>query len=199
MAFNIQAFKSEGLTFNGARPTLFDVEISTNPLFNDTSFAQKHRFLIKATSLPASTVDSVEVPYFGRKIKYAGDRVFANWAVTVMNDEDFVLRRAFERWHAHINSIVPNEMSLNAIDGINYKTNAVVRQYSKAGPAEGPIAAYYFSGLFPVAVQGIALDWDATNQIEQFEVEFAYDYWIPGTSDQNDGGTLDFGPISAPL
>ncbi|MEK9799752.1 MAG: hypothetical protein VW647_02560, partial [Alphaproteobacteria bacterium] len=58
----------------------------------------------KASSIPASTVGQIEVPYFGRKVKMAGNRTFENWQVTVLNDEDFLVRNAFEKWSSFINS-----------------------------------------------------------------------------------------------
>lgn len=189
MAFSINDFKAHGLQFNGARPALFEVNFNgTAPLLGDTLFATKHQYMIKAASLPASIIDAVDVPYFGRKVKYAGDRTFANWAVTVMNDEDFVIRRAFEKWHALINSMEPNLMDPIAFAGLQYKQDAVIYQYGKQGNV---IAGYNFVGMFPINVQAIATDWEATNQIEQFQVEFAFDYWVP-TEGQALGVPNDF-------
>lgn len=171
MAFNIESFKSRGLVLGGARPSLFEIIIK--PPFSDPLFDEKHRFVIKASTIPPSIVDPIEVPYFGRKVRYAGDRVFANWAVTVMNDEDYAIRKAFERWHARVNSIVPNLM---ASPGTNYKCDAEVIHYGKSGDV---LQTYKFVGLFPTNVNQMPLDWDAINQIQQFDVEFAYDYWVP--------------------
>lgn len=171
MAFNIEAFKARGLELGGARPSLFEIFISTP--FADPVFQDKQRFLVKASTIPPSIVQPIEVGYFGRKIRYAGDREFANWAVTILNDEDYVLRRAFERWHSRVNSIVPNLMS---VPGTEYKTDAEVRHYGKAGNI---LAVYKIVGLFPTSVNQMPLDWDAINQVQQFDVEFAFDYWVP--------------------
>jgi len=175
MSFNIETFKSRGLVLGGARPSLFEIQVF--PPFADPLFDEKQRFLVKASTIPPSIIDPIEVGYFGRKVRYAGDRVFSNWAVTVLNDEYYAIRKAFERWHSRMNSIVPNLMN---VPGTDYKTDAIIRHYSKAGGP--PIAEYKVVGLFPTNVNQMPLDWDAINQIQQFDVEFAYDYWIPTNS-----------------
>ena len=88
MAFNINELRSQ-LVFGGAKNSLFQVQIS-NPV---TSIGDlKVPFMVKASALPASTLGMIEVPYFGRKVKIAGDRTFEDWNVTVINDEDFLIR-----------------------------------------------------------------------------------------------------------
>ena len=88
MAFNINDFKTQGLTLGGARPTLFQVSVNLPSTITSLSpgFQPKFAFTCSATQIPASTIGQIDVPYFGRQIKVAGDRTFANWNVTVMND-----------------------------------------------------------------------------------------------------------------
>jgi hypothetical protein len=50
--------------------------------------------MIKSAQLPESTIGVVPVFYFGRELKYAGNRTFPDWTVTVINDEDFSIREA---------------------------------------------------------------------------------------------------------
>jgi len=180
MSFNIETFKSRGLVFGGARPSLFEIEFTTP--FADSVFDDKHRFMVKASTIPPSIIDPIEVGYFGRKVRYAGDRVFANWAVTIMNDEDYALRKAFERWHSKMNSIVPNLMDQR---GTTYKMDAFIHHYGKAG---NRLSTYKVVGLFPTNVNQMPLDWDAINQIQQFDVEFAYDYWVPANGSSSELG-----------
>jgi len=186
MPFNINAFKAGGLVGGGARPSLFDVEI-TRPGFGQT------KFLARATQLPAMTVQSVDVPYFGRKIKVAGDRTFADWSVTIINDEDFKLRALFEEWSNEMNTIISNVNS-KGNSPATYKYDAIVRQYSKAGKSneEKPIRAYKFQGIFPTQIDAINLDWDTTNQIETFDVTFAYDFWEPYETSKTGTGAVDY-------
>jgi hypothetical protein len=170
MAFNINEMRA-GLALGGARPTLFRVEL-TNPVNNAADSITP--FLIRATSLPNSTINPIEIPYFGRKIKIAGDRTFDAWSVTVMNDEDFRIRHTMEQWHNQINSLQTN-LNLNADSSpSNYKSTALVTQYGKSGEE---LRRYKFNGLFPTEISTIDLDWDTTDQIENFTVTFAYDWY----------------------
>lgn len=180
MSFNIEQFKSRGLVLGGARPTLFEVIITTP--FADPYFNDKQRFLVKASTIPPSMIDAIDVGYFGRKVKYAGDRLYPNWAVTVLNDEDYGLRKPFERWHAMMNSAVPN---LQFAPGTGYKMDALVRHFGKAGNL---LQTYKIVGMFPTEIQDMGLDWDSTNQIQQFNVQFAYDYWVPA-----EGNSVELG------
>ena len=100
MAFNINDIRSQ-LALGGARPALFQV-IMNNPA--NSGGDAKVPFMARAAQIPASTIGTIEVPYFGRKIKIAGDRTFAEWTVTVVNDEDFLIRNAMEEWMQNINS-----------------------------------------------------------------------------------------------
>jgi hypothetical protein len=183
MAFNINDFLGNGLTRGGARPSLFDVVMTFPGDLGEAGSVgvealSKLRFTCRATSIPASTIGEVAVPYFGRQIKLAGDRVFANWSVTVMNDEDYSVRDAFEVWHNSINTIISNRKTGIAPNG--YKSGiATVTQYSKEGSA---IKQYDFINIFPLNLDEMGLDWDATNQIQTFGVTFAYDYWVPADS-----------------
>jgi hypothetical protein len=166
MAFNINEFKSQ-LTGGGARPSLFQVQI-TNPVEPIADF--KLPFMIKAAALPSSTLGSYQVPYFGRTVKYAGDRVFDDWPVTIINDEDFLIRNAMEAWSNSINSHDSNIRTLPQ----DYKSNAIITQYGKDGTA---LRTYVFEGLYPVTVDAIPVGWDQSDVIEEFGVTFQYDLW----------------------
>jgi hypothetical protein len=190
MAFNINDIKSQ-LALGGARPTLFQVTI-TNPVNNVADL--KVPFLVRATTLPASDLGTIQVPYFGRKYKIAGDRTFAPWQVTVMNDEDFSIRHAMEEWNYSINTY---ESNINVVGGgapgtgapLFYKSVAEVKQYSKTGQI---IRVYRFNGIYPETISTIDLDWNTNDTIEEFQVTFQYDSFevVGGTT-----GTLTDGSI----
>jgi hypothetical protein len=192
MAFNISSFRSNGLAFDGARPSLFEVRVNFPTIAsNGTTETSRLRFLAHATSIPETTMDYIRVPYFGRDIKVEGNRTFADWNIEVMNDDVFTIRAAMEAWMNGMNAHISNRKN-PAFAGMGYKSTATVYQLSKekdSDDVEQAIRAYTFSGLFPVRVDQIRLDWGTTNQIESFGVTFAYDYWVPG-SDENysDGG-----------
>lgn len=170
MAFNINDIKSQ-LTFGGAKSSLFQVQI-TNPVNGLGDI--KTPFMVQAAALPESTLGIIEVPYFGRKVKLAGDRTFAEWTVTIINDEDFVIRNAMEEWMANINAHQGNTRQFNSASPSEYKSQAQIIQYSKSGE---PIREYTFNGLFPTSVAAITMDWNSTDDIERFDVTFQYDYW----------------------
>ena len=172
MAFNINEFKSQ-LVGGGARPTLFQVQI-LNPVDPAADF--KVPFMARAAGIPASTLGTFTAPYFGRQIKYAGDRTFEDWTITVINDEDFLVRNAMEAWMNAINTHDGNLRSLPT----DYKSNGLITQYSKDGDA---IRTYVFEGLHPINISDIAMDWSTTDTIEEFTVTFQYDFWrVEGTT-----------------
>ncbi len=182
MAFSINEIKSQ-LVYGGARPTQFSVRIF-NPANSIADI--KAQFMIEASSIPGETVGVIEVPYFGRRIKLAGDRTYDMWTVTVMNDEDFLVRNALEQWSNEINGRETNLRGFGGAQPSLYKSQAQVIQYSKTGQV---IREYQFDGLWPVTVSPIDLNWGDTDNIERFQVEFAFDMWrVVGGNTGNGGG-----------
>lgn len=223
MAFDIESFKAQGLPRGGARPSLFRVSLHAVPgipIKSTTSGAtalQAVSFLCQAASIPASEVDPIEVPYFGRRVSLAGERVFRPWNINIMNDEDFAVRDMFESWSNMINTLETN-ISLNGTNLTSYKVNSVsVQQYTKGGPSsvgagsaddtdEGAVIANYaFFGMWPSRVGDIRLDWSQGQAIETYDVTLAYDYWLPVklgqaqasyTGQESGGGLQTFAPAT---
>ena len=152
MAFNVNEF-SGALKGGGARASLFQVQI-TNPI-NGVADAQVP-FMVKAAQIPASTVGTIEVPYFGRQIKIAGNRTYAEWAPTIINDEDFAIRNAMEQWSNTINSAQGNLNTAGGSAPSLYKSNAQVTQFAKDGSI---LRVYNFVGIYPTEVAAIDLAW----------------------------------------
>jgi hypothetical protein len=173
MAFNITEFQG-ALIGGGARSNLFQVTIN-NPAAPNSNL--KASFMVKAAEIPAASIGEAAVNYFGRAIKYAGNRTFTDWNVTIINDEDFLVRDGMEKWSNAINGLRSNVRSSGLARAAQYKTNATVIQYSKTGD---PIRTYNFVGLWPKEVSNITLDWGDNDKIEEFTVSFSYDYWEPG-------------------
>ena len=171
--FNINQFKNFGLNRGGVRPSLFRVEIFPR-IVADPSTLTKFTFTARASEIPASTIDTINVPYFGRQVKLAGDRTFADWTVTIMNDEDYSVRHMLEDWSNQINQYAGN---LKIAPMNSYKdSDAAVTQFSKDGHI---IRQYKLIGIFPTTISAMGLDWDSTNTVQTFDATFAYDYWIP--------------------
>lgn len=179
--FNVDQFRT-AMQNDGARPNLFEVVLAfPNFVELGSQAAGKSRFFVKTAQLPGSTIGAVTVPYFGREVKVAGNRTFADWSVTVINDEDFTIRGAFERWHRGINGNVTNLREPGAIStspaaaGTSYAVDAEVYQYAKVGGL--PIKKYKFIGMFPNDIAPIDLDWGSNDTIEEFTITLTYQYW----------------------
>ena len=182
MAFNINDIRSQ-LALGGARPSLFQVTI-TNPISQIADL--KVPFLTVRAQIPASSLGTIQVPYFGRKIKIAGDRNFAPWTVTVINDEDFLIRNAMETWNNSINAYEANINQLGSGAPALYKSQATVTHFGKAGEI---LRVYQFNGLYPSEVSPITLDWNTQDQLEEFDVTFEYDsFEVIGGVTGNAGG-----------
>ena len=128
----ITDFKSK-LSGGGARSNLFECELAFPQAvsvegLND--ILNKARFLVKAANLPASNVAPIEVPFRGRVLKIAGDRTFDTWTITVINDTDFAIRSAFEKWMNTINRVSDNTGTTNPAD---YQADAFVFQLDRSG------------------------------------------------------------------
>jgi hypothetical protein len=179
MARSIDLIKSE-LTFGGARPSLFEVVLQPPVVGAAVTMNPKMKFMAKAASLPPETQGVIEVPYQGRKIKVAGNRTFPTWDLTIINDEDFRVRNAFESWHQAMNLHRENVRGNGASSRpSSYKGEAEVRQLSKEGRI---LRTYIFEGVFPVEVSAITLDWGTVDTIEEFTVSLAYDIWVLGSA-----------------
>lgn len=169
MSFNINQFSS-ALSGGGARSSLFEVRI-TNPITGVADI--KTSFMVKNAEIPGSNMSELPVFYFGRQIKLAGNRTYDSWNVTVINDEDFLVRNALEQWSHAINSAQGNVNTAGGSSPALYKSTAQVTQFGKTGEI---LRVYSFVGLFPTVVAPIALGWE-TDAIEEYNVTFAYDYW----------------------
>ena len=178
----ISNFKSK-LTGGGARANLFEVVLTfPDAAQPDSAVLEKARFLVKGANLPASNVSPIEVPFRGRVLKIAGDRTFDSWTVTVINDTDFAIRSAFERWSNTINRLSDNTGLTNPAD---YQADAYVYQLDRDGST---LRSYRFYDTFPTQVGQVELSYDQTG-IQEFTVELQVQYWeaIKG-SGTNAGG-----------
>ena len=166
----ITDFKSK-LTGGGARSNLFEVVLNFPETAQpDTTVLDKARFMVKAAQLPASNVAPIEVPFRGRILKIAGDRTFDSWTVTVINDTDFAIRSAMERWMNTINRVSDNTGLVNPAD---YQADAYVYQLDRDG---SDLRSYRFYDVFPTQVAPVELSYDAQG-IQEFTVELQVQYW----------------------
>ena len=201
MALNFQDrsivdFKSK-MIGGGARSNLFEVTIEYPDLLGLPTDSDGPKatgeFLIKAAEIPASNLGNIPVPFRGRVLPIAGDRTFDPWTVTIINDTNFKIRDAMEKWSNFINDL---QTSQGIINPEEYQTAAFVKQLSREGEANpGPIdilREYRFEGIYPNVVSSIPLDYGATDQIEEFQVTFNYLFYsVPsGSTVTSAGGPL---------
>ena len=182
----ISDFKSK-LTGGGARANLFEVVLTFPDLAQPpTDVLDKSRFLVKAARLPASNIQQIDVPFRGRILKIAGDRTFDSWSITVINDTDFAIRSAFERWMNVINRLSDNTGAVNPAD---YQADCYVYQLDRDGQS---LRSYRFFDTFPTQVGPIELSYDATG-IQEFTVELQVQYLevIKGTSPASGGSDIN--------
>tara|TARA_Y100001970_G_C14160695_1_gene818371 strand:- start:778 stop:1404 length:627 start_codon:yes stop_codon:yes gene_type:complete len=185
-ARTLDTFKSK-LLGGGVRPNFFEVEINFPDLAIDPNdISDKLRFLVKGANLPASIVTPIAVPFRGRELKIAGERSFDTWTVTVINDSNFSIRDAMEKWMNIINKTSDNS---GVVDPTVYQQEAYVYQLGRApilGPTTAPatsaetvpiLRSYHMHGVFPTNVSSIDLSYDSNNVIEEFSVEFQVQWW----------------------
>ena len=173
---SIADFKGK-LTGGGARPNLFEVTIPKLPT-GITWDGDTFRYMCKAASLPASTIANIDVPFRGRIFKVAGDRTVDVWSITVINDEDFKLRNAFEEW---MDLIAKLDNNLGATTPDSYMVDAEVFQLGRGGKINSSgnggennavLKQYKFQSIFPTSLSAIDLSYDTGDTIEEFTVEF---------------------------
>ena len=170
---SVDDFKAQ-LKGGGARPNLFRVTVNFPGYAGGN--AELTSFMVRASQLPGSNVTQIDVPFRGRVLKVAGERIFDPWTVTVINDTDFAVRDAMERWSNGINSHAANTGLTNPSD---YQADMFVEQLDKDGTV---LKRYDFRGAFPTVVTPIDLAYDANGVIEEFSVEFAVQYWESNTT-----------------
>ena len=195
----LSQFKSR-LAGGGARPNLFEVSIPSFPSSiieawnpGDDGENGTFKFLCEAAQLPASTVAEIMVPFRGRMLKVAGDRTFDTWTVRIINDEDFKLRTAFERW---ANVLSKLDDATGVTNPTSYMTDAYVQQLGRgatpfaatnSGGQSSVLRTYKFYDIFPTTVSEIALDYSSTDEIEKFEVTFQVQYFTVGNALESNG------------
>ena len=189
----ISQFKSK-LVGGGVRPNLFEVQVNF-PDNVDLGIQQdgggefdgdRFRFLCKAASLPASNVGNIDIPFRGRTLKVAGDRTVDDWSVTVINDEDFGHRRAFEAWAQNIaqygdsSGLTDPSAYMGQATVYQLGRNIASRQGSNSPATDSDILAQYkMVDIWPTTVDALELSYDTGDTIQEFGVTFKVQYYYP--------------------
>jgi hypothetical protein len=168
---NIDDFKAN-LIGGGARANQFRVTITPPTGIAIGLDVRRTSFLARASSLPAQTVAEIAIPFRGRSIYIAGDREFTDaWTTTFMNDTDFMIRNAMERWSNGINDLAD---ASGVIAPADYQTDLTVEQLDRDDTV---LKSYIFRSAWPISVAAIELNSDAATTIEEFEVTWRYQHF----------------------
>ena len=179
MPFSVSQFQGEFLG-GGAKPNLFEVVITfPAQVLNSATATNKFKFVCRGAQVPGRTVNVVEVPYFGRIVKYAGDSVFEDWTTTIYNDEDHLVKDALESWMSQLNGAESNLRPEEAALTTGYQATAQVFRYGKAGQL---IKTIDIIGIFPTVIDPVDLNWDNGAAVEEYGVTFSYQYWRSNSS-----------------
>ena len=172
---NINDFKAK-LSGGGARSNQYKVVMPFPGYAQVGGEIEDLAFLCQAAELPGMAITAIEVPFRGRAIKIAGDRTIADWTIKVINDTNFKLRNAFERWMNGINNMTDNEGIANPAD---YQVDGFIDQLDRNGST---LKSYTYRGLFPTNLASIALNYSDNDKIEEFDVTFAIQFFETDTT-----------------
>jgi len=210
---NIIDFKSK--LNGGVRPNLYQVDITfpeaaSKGIANKGDLMKAGRFLCRSASLPTHSQGLIEVPFRGRFLKIPGDRTFEAWTATFYNTADFNLRAAFENWINIANQTNENVGVVGGLDKL--MQDVTIRQLSKEssgkvaqredgggsgkGDNNGILRVYKLIDAWPTSVGSINVAYDSNDALEEFDVEFQFQYLdanAPGNDTQGDSNSQDFG------
>ena len=168
---NIDDFKAN-LLGGGARANQFRVTITPPTGISIGLDVRRTSFLVKGSTLPALTLGEIAVPFRGRSIFIAGDRTAPDtWSTTFLNDTDFMIRTAMERWSNGINDLANNT---GVVAPADYQTDLTVEQMDRDDTV---LKSYIFRSAWPTGITAIALATDANDAIEEFEVTWRYQHF----------------------
>lgn len=170
-AFDATAFRSN-LVGDVARPNLHRVTV----VFPEGDVSEKFSFQCRSSQIPGFAVGTIQVPYFGRMVKFAGDRVVDDFAVRVIQDEDYKVRRAFEAWQNRLSLIGEGTERKNRQDGLNVYADVFVEHFGKDGSV---IAAYQLKKAWPSVIEPISLDWELNDTAAEYGIIFTCDSVLP--------------------
>ena len=129
-------------------------------------------FLVRGSSLPASTLAEIAIPFRGREIYIAGDRTTAEtWTTTFLNDTDFMIRTGMENW---INGINDAADATGVIAPADYQTDLQVEHLDRDDTV---LKSYIFRSAWPTSVTAIDLTSEASAAIETFDVTWRYQHF----------------------
>jgi hypothetical protein len=167
----IDDFKAN-LIGGGARANQYRVTITPPTGIAIGLDVRRTSFLVTASNLPAQTLAEIAIPFRGRQIYIAGDRTFDDpWTTTFMNDTDFMVRNAMERWSNGINDLAEGT---GVVAPSDYQTDLTVEHLDRDDTV---LKSYIFRSAWPTTISAIELTNEAADAIETFEVTWRYQHF----------------------
>lgn len=167
----------------GARASLFSANISLTGLgdASKTGESVAFDFLCKGIQIPSNTIGITTVNYMGRAVKLPGNRTYEDLSTTVINDEGYAFRNQVESWMSKINSHKGNVRASSHVSKLSgYTTSLALKTYTKGGAQDG--STWIFFNTFPTSLDQIDVNWEPNDAVMEYTINWAYDYWIYGSS-----------------
>jgi len=167
----IDDFKAN-LIGGGARANQYRVTITAPTGISIGLDVRRTSFLVTASSLPAMSIAEIAIPFRGRSIYIAGDRSFEEaWTTSFINDTDFMIRNAMERWSNGINDLAAGT---GVIAPADYQTDLTVEHLDRDDTV---LKSYIFRSAWPISVSTIELTNEAAGAMETFDVTWRYQHF----------------------
>ena len=167
----------------GARSSLFRVTCDlkgTNLVGADGDGSSLLKYMCKGASIPTNQVGVVTVNYFGRPVKFPGNRTFEDLTLTIINDEGYAVRNRIENWMHQINHTQDNTRDSSFVGKTNYVSDLTLEVFTK----DGSLASdkWKFINCFPTSLDAVDLAWESNDTIMEFTTTWSYDYFEHGNS-----------------
>lgn len=130
---------------------------------------------IFATTLPKSEVGTINVPYRGRLLNFAGDRIYGYWSVSVYDDNGSnTLWKAFNKWKEQLDGHVTHLVKDNDFAYRNLQKTWTLNQLGLNGGT--PIRTITLHNCWPSQISNLDLDMAKADQ-SVFSVVLTFDYF----------------------
>lgn len=170
--FSIDDFK--GYFEGGARAYLFKCDLPA-----DMGFIDNDTMLVKATSLPETTVEEHVVEYQQINFKMAGKKTFNDWTVSFVMDKSGSIRLKFEKWMNKIHNINSNNGPFQQNYYKDYIAQIDFRMLDYGGAfgikTDTKLIKITLINAWPKSIGPVTLDY-SSQDFAQFDVTFSYLY-----------------------
>jgi len=172
-----------------ARPNRFLLSIVNEPtLKNSKVLPNNYEFLIKTAGLPEVTNEKIEVQWFGRQMKLAGEPKYGTFDATFRAPADWSLIDYFEDWSETVASISDNVRGNGFLN--NTDTYKAVLKVQKYDANNGLVGSYFIHGAYPLSITPIELTQDGGGSISDISVSFSMSYWSNSEAESTGEATV---------